>query len=142
MTTPELQISHRPWHLAARMVSRGAALLPLGVGTLALGMALYHWVEGLRWPDAFLNAVMLLGGMGPVDPVRTTAGKWAGRLLCAVRRRRVLGRSRRDVGPGHPPRPAAVPPRDGRGADRYALADPAGILPCQPRVGFPGSCTR
>jgi hypothetical protein len=39
-------------------------------------MAIYHWVEGLGWPDAFLNAAMLLGGMGPVDPLRTTAGKW------------------------------------------------------------------
>jgi hypothetical protein len=51
-------------------------LLPLGVATLALGMGIYHWTEGLPWPDAFLNAAMLLGGMGPVDPVRTTAGKW------------------------------------------------------------------
>jgi hypothetical protein len=66
----------RPWHLAGHMVSRAFALVPLGVGTLALGMAMYHWVEGLDWPDAFLNAAMLLGGMGPVDPVRTTAGKW------------------------------------------------------------------
>ncbi len=66
----------RPWRLAGRMVRRGFALLPLGIGTLAVGMAIYHWVEGLRWPDAFLNAAMLLGGMGPVDPLRTTAGKW------------------------------------------------------------------
>jgi len=66
----------RSWHLAGHMVSRGFALLPLGAGTLGLGMAIYHWVEGLAWPDAFLNAAMLLGGMGPVDPLRTTAGKW------------------------------------------------------------------
>ena len=76
MIRPESPLSHRSWHLAGRMVSRGAALLPLGVGTLGLGMALYHWVEGLPWPAAFLNAAMLLGGMGPVDPVHTTAGKW------------------------------------------------------------------
>jgi hypothetical protein len=57
------------------MVSRAFALLPLGVATLALGMAIYHWAEGLRWPDAFLNAAMLLGGMGPVDPLHTTGGK-------------------------------------------------------------------
>jgi len=66
----------RPWHLAGHMVSRALALLPLGIGTLSLGMAIYHWVEGLPWPDAFLNAAMLLGGMGPVDPLHTTAGKW------------------------------------------------------------------
>lgn len=57
------------------MIERAIILLPLGMGTLALGMAIYHYVEGLRWNDAFLNAAMLLGGMGPIDPVRTTAGK-------------------------------------------------------------------
>ena len=58
------------------MVSGAFALLPLAVGTLGLGMAIYHWVEGLAWSDSFLNAAMLLGGMGPVDPLHTTAGKW------------------------------------------------------------------
>ena len=77
---PEL----RPWHLAGHMVSRGVALVPLGVGTLALGMAMYHWVEGLAWPDAFLNAAMLLGGMGPVDPLHTTAGKWLAGLYALL----------------------------------------------------------
>lgn len=57
------------------MVGHATALLPLAVFTLAAGMCIYHFVEGLSWPDAFLNAAMLLGGMGPVDPVRTTAGK-------------------------------------------------------------------
>ncbi len=65
-----------PWHLAGHMVARAFALLPLAVGTLLLGMAIYHGVEGLSWTDAFLNAAMLLGGMGPVDPLHTTAGKW------------------------------------------------------------------
>ena len=50
--------------------------MPLGIGTLAIGMAIYHWVERCTWPDAFLNAAMLLGGMGPVAQLRTTAGKW------------------------------------------------------------------
>ena len=66
----------RPWPLAGRMVSHASALVPPGVATLALGMSLYHWVEGLPWADSFLNAAMLLGGMGPVDPLKTTAGKW------------------------------------------------------------------
>ena len=65
-----------PWYLAGHMLYRGFALLPLGVATLALGMAIYHWVEGLSWPNSFLNAAMLLGGMGPVDQLHTTAGKW------------------------------------------------------------------
>lgn len=64
------------WHVAIKMLSHGAALIPLAVGALVMGMAIYHWVEGLAWADAFLNAAMLLGGMGPVNPLHTTAGKW------------------------------------------------------------------
>ena len=57
------------------MVRHAGALLPLALVTLGIGMAIYHWTEGLGWDDAFLNAAMLLGGMGPVDPLHTTAGK-------------------------------------------------------------------
>ncbi len=35
----------------------------------------YRWFEHLSWVDAFLNAAMLLGGMGPVHPPQTVAGK-------------------------------------------------------------------
>ena len=58
------------------MVLRASAILPLLLATLGIGMAIYHWVERLPWPDSFLNAAMLLGGMGPVDRVQTTLGKW------------------------------------------------------------------
>lgn len=58
------------------MLSSGIALLPLAIGTLALGMVLYHAQEGLSWADSFLNAAMLMGGMGPVDKIQTSAGKW------------------------------------------------------------------
>ena len=43
--------------------------------SLGLGMAGYHWIAGLGWVDALLNAAMILTGMGPVDPMRTTAAK-------------------------------------------------------------------
>jgi hypothetical protein len=66
----------RPWPLIRRMMSGGAALLPVVVLTLYLGMAIYHYVEGLAWSDAFLNSAMLLGGMGPLNPINTTLGKW------------------------------------------------------------------
>lgn len=68
-------IEQHHWTLAQRMIRSGAALLPLAGVTLFMGMALYHWVEGLSWPSAFLNAAMLLGGMGPVDPLHTDLGK-------------------------------------------------------------------
>ncbi|MGE0040356.1 MAG: hypothetical protein AB7H88_11225 [Vicinamibacterales bacterium] len=73
---PSRAVSPHPWSVAGSMAVRGAALLPLALATLAAGMAIYHYVEGLPWPDAFLNASMLLGGMGPVDRLRTDAGKW------------------------------------------------------------------
>jgi hypothetical protein len=47
----------------------------LVTGSLLLGMAGYAYFEGLAWRDAFLNAAMLLGGMGPVDAPRTDGGK-------------------------------------------------------------------
>ncbi len=44
-------------------------------GSLAIGMAGYRLLEHLSWIDAFLNAAMLLGGMGPVDAPKSDAGK-------------------------------------------------------------------
>lgn len=68
--------TRRSWHLVGLMSRRALVLFPLGAFALFLGMAIYHYVEGLPWPDSFLNAAMLLGGMGPVDPIKSTAGKW------------------------------------------------------------------
>jgi len=45
------------------------------LGSLAIGMAGYMVFEHLAWRDAFLNAAMLLGGMGPVDAPRSDGGK-------------------------------------------------------------------
>lgn len=42
---------------------------------LAIGMAGYEQIEGMSWIDAFLNASMLLGGMGPVDAMHSDTGK-------------------------------------------------------------------
>lgn len=43
--------------------------------SLLIGMAGYAYFEGLPWRDAFLNAAMLMGGMGPVDAPQTDGGK-------------------------------------------------------------------
>jgi hypothetical protein len=52
----------------------GTAVLVLA-SSLVVGMAGYVHFEGLSWLDAFLNAAMLLGGMGPVESPVTPGGK-------------------------------------------------------------------
>ena len=44
--------------------------------SLGIGILGYHLIEGMDWLDSFLNASMILGGMGPVDPMKTDAGKF------------------------------------------------------------------
>jgi hypothetical protein len=43
--------------------------------SLVIGMAGYSSFEHLAWRDSFLNAAMLLGGMGPVNAPVTNGGK-------------------------------------------------------------------
>ena len=50
----------------------GTAILFVSLG---IGVAGYHYLEGLSWIDSLLNASMILGGMGPVNPLQTDAGK-------------------------------------------------------------------
>lgn len=60
---------------AVRMLKTlGVILISVGV-SLGVGMMGYHWIEDMPWVDSFLNASMILGGMGPVDPMKTDAGK-------------------------------------------------------------------
>ena len=58
---------------AARLAA--APALALLVGSLWAGVAGYMHYEHLSALDAFLNAAMLLGGMGPVNPPVSSAGK-------------------------------------------------------------------
>jgi hypothetical protein len=59
-----------------RMLRSGGFAFLVIVVSLAIGIAGYHFVCGLPWLDALVNASMILGGMGPVDRVEGTAGKW------------------------------------------------------------------
>lgn len=43
--------------------------------SLAIGMLGYHYLESLSWTDSLLNASMILGGMGPVNELKTNSGK-------------------------------------------------------------------
>jgi len=60
---------------ARRLMLNGLIGLALLVVSLGIGMIGYHVLEGLSWLDSLLNASMILGGMGPVNPLKTEAGK-------------------------------------------------------------------
>lgn len=47
----------------------------LTFGGLVIGMAGYAATEGMTLADAFVNAAMILSGMGPIDRLHTTGGK-------------------------------------------------------------------
>lgn len=42
---------------------------------LFIGMCGYHYTEKMAWIDSFMNASMILSGMGPAAPINTTLGK-------------------------------------------------------------------
>ena len=66
-----------PAHVFRRRVITSTGLAAGVLGTsLVVGVAGYHWWGGLGWLDALVNASMILGGMGPVDPITRPAGKW------------------------------------------------------------------
>ena len=75
------KFEHRKQPLASTQVFLGrmARYLGLSVGiillSLAIGIVGYHYTEQLSWLDSLLNASMILGGMGPVAPLTTAAGK-------------------------------------------------------------------
>jgi hypothetical protein len=61
---------------ALRLARSFGVALALIALSLLIGMCGYHFFEDLPWIDAFLNASMILGGMGPVDPLKTGTGKF------------------------------------------------------------------
>lgn len=42
---------------------------------LGIGMLGYHFFENMPWIDAFVNAAMILSGMGPLGELKTFGGK-------------------------------------------------------------------
>ena len=65
-----------PIHLFLGRLAGNALMASLVVaGSLGVGMFGYAHFEGMKPIDAFLNASMILGGMGPVDKLGTAGGK-------------------------------------------------------------------
>ena len=58
-----------------RLARYAFVTLILVLGSLVIGMCGYHYYENLSWLDSFLNASMILGGMGPVSALHTKGGK-------------------------------------------------------------------
>ena len=98
MTTRKFLYEHRRQppltgrQFVRRLGQHGCYALVLIVFSLAVGMTGYHVLAGEGWVDAFLNASMILGGMGPIGELRTDAAKifagifalYAGLLFLAV----------------------------------------------------------
>ena len=65
-----------PWAaFAARIVRHVLISAAVVAVALCLGVVGYHTLERLSWIESLLNASMILGGMGPVDVLHTSAGK-------------------------------------------------------------------
>ena len=58
-----------------KLFRHGRLALLIVLFSLGSGMVGYHFVARLPWIDAFLNASMILTGMGPVAAMTTTASK-------------------------------------------------------------------
>jgi hypothetical protein len=73
------ETKHQPPISRARFAGRFAlhAALAGGLVVISLGVGIlgYSHFEHLPWLDGFLNAAMLLGGMGPVDAPHSDGGK-------------------------------------------------------------------
>lgn len=65
-----------PGRLFLRRISLHAGVaFGLLVLSLALGVSGYHALARLSWVDSFLNATMILGGMGQVSPLENDSAK-------------------------------------------------------------------
>lgn len=63
------------WAFRRRLARHALYVLGILVVSLVAGTAGFHGLAGQATIDAFLNAAMLLGGMGPVGEIRSNAGK-------------------------------------------------------------------
>jgi hypothetical protein len=83
-------LSHRAF--VSRLWSHFLTALGVVLVSLAAGILGYHALAHFSWIDSFLNAAMLLGGMGPVGEIPSASGKifaalyalYSGLVLIAV----------------------------------------------------------
>jgi hypothetical protein len=58
-----------------RLLVYAALALAVTADAWVIGIPGYHFAEGMPLLDSLVNASMIPGGMGPVDPLKTDAGK-------------------------------------------------------------------
>ena len=58
-----------------RLAKATAVSVIIFITSLTIGVVGYHVLADLPWVDSFLNASMILGGMGPVNELHTSGGK-------------------------------------------------------------------
>ena len=64
-----------PSHLGLHLIRNFVFGVIIIAAALFIGMFGYHTTEHMPWIDAFINASMILSGMGPVSPLTTFYGK-------------------------------------------------------------------
>jgi hypothetical protein len=64
-----------PSVFAKRMLGAVGVAFGLILPALFIGVAGYHWINQLDWVDSLLEASMILGGMGPINPLHNDAAK-------------------------------------------------------------------
>ena len=65
----------KPLEFLRRVLKHSALALAMVAVALGIGVAGYHWIGKFSWVDSLLNASMILGGMGPVNPLESDGAK-------------------------------------------------------------------
>lgn len=65
----------KPLEFLRRVLKHGFIALAMVAVALGIGVAGYHWIGKFSWVDSLLNASMILGGMGPVNPLDNDGAK-------------------------------------------------------------------
>ena len=58
-----------------RVIKSGSFALIVFSIAISIGISGYHFIADMSWVDSFLNASMILGGMGEVSALHTDAAK-------------------------------------------------------------------
>lgn len=62
-------------HFLKKVAVSAAIALSIIAISLVGGIFGYHHFENMSWIDAYVNAAMILSGMGPVSELKSEAGK-------------------------------------------------------------------